>query len=280
MGKSRAGVVEQEFNRDPGCSVYAARAADPRLASLLARSYVGFRQEGAPAERWLEPPQPAVTLLVSLHGELRADGRVLPDAWIGGLSDSHDVVEFGGTYACLDLKLAPLGAYTLLGFPLSELDGTVCALEDAFGDDGHRLGEQLHDAPEWESRFDLVEGFLLDRAAEGPQPDPAVAWAWSRLCETSGRLPISALATELGCSRRYLTARFQEQVGQAPKTLARLLRFERVRRLLETEPVRLADIAVECGYCDQSHFNRDFRDLAGTSPGEFIARRIPAELAV
>jgi AraC-like DNA-binding protein len=277
VADSRTHVDNREF--DLRQSVYATRKPDPRLAGLLARHYVGFREESARPKRWLEPPQPAVTLIVSLEGHLRAGGLVLPDAWVGGLSDTHDVVEFGGTYACLDLKLTPMGAYTLLGFPLDELGNTVRALDELFGADGPRLDEQLRDASDWESGFNTIEGFLLRRAAEGPQPDPAVARAWSRLCETSGRLPVGALAAELGCSRRHLTARFHEQIGQPPKTAARVLRFERVRRLLEADPVRWAEIAYECGYCDQSHMNRDFRDLAGTTPGDFIAGRMPGSAA-
>ena len=45
--------------------------------------------------------------------------------------------------------------------------------------------------------------------------------------ETGGRLAVEALARELGCSRRHLAGRFREQVGLAPKTVARVLRFHR-----------------------------------------------------
>jgi AraC-like DNA-binding protein len=44
---------------------------------------------------------------------------------------------------------------------------------------------------------------------------------------------------------------------------------------LEAEPARWADIALAAGYCDQSHLNRDFRELAGTTPSDFLARQIP-----
>jgi hypothetical protein len=54
---------------------------------------------------------------------LHADGQALPDAWISGLDDRPAVVSFGDTYGAIDLKLTPLGAYTLTGMPLSELTG-------------------------------------------------------------------------------------------------------------------------------------------------------------
>jgi AraC-like DNA-binding protein len=253
---------------------------DPRLARVLTRGYVGFRQPRIGTERWLEPPQPSITLIATLQGRLRAGGNGLPGAWMGGLSDSCDMVETTGPYSCVDLKLAPLGAYRLLGASMREVAGTTCALDEVWGADGRRIEEQLHGAPDWASVFAAIERFLLTRMAAGRSADPAVERAWSRLCETSGQLPVAALAAELGCSRRHLTARFREQVGQPPKAVARLLRFKRVLRLLDAEPRRWADIAFECGYCDQSHLNRDFRDLAGMTPGAYVAARVARGPAV
>lgn len=60
------------------------------------------------------------------------------------------LVEFDGAYAWPRSQVVPLGAYTLLGFPLNELGSTVHRLDDVFGVDGHRLSEQLRDAPGWE----------------------------------------------------------------------------------------------------------------------------------
>jgi AraC-like DNA-binding protein len=253
----------------------ATRAPDERLKPFMHRDLLGFQQERARFSSWLEPPRPALTLMIDLDGALRADRERLPDAWIGGLSDSYTLVEFGKTYGSVDLELTPLGAYAVLGRPLAELEGRVVALEDLFGADGRRLSERLRELADWDRRFDVLEEFLLRRVASGPRPSPAVAWAWARLGATGGRARIETLATELGCSRRYLTGKFREQVGLPPKTVARLLRFQRVCRGLEGDPPRWAEIAYEAGYSDQSHLNRDFRDLAGTTPTDFLARRVP-----
>ena len=231
-------------------------------------SRVGF-------DAWLEPPRPELTLMIDFEGAIGADGAALPDAWIGGLSDTYTVVSVGETYGSIDLKLDPLGAYALLGVPLSELGGACVSLADAFGPAGAWLAERLRGLSDWDSRFDVLEAFLLARMAAGPTPDPAVVWAWRRLCDTSGRIRVQALAGEIGCSRRYLLSRFREQVGLPPKTVARLLRFADVRRRIEREPRRWSEIAYDAGYSDQSHLNREFRQLAGTTPSEFVARLMP-----
>jgi methylphosphotriester-DNA--protein-cysteine methyltransferase len=64
-------------------------------------------------------------------------------------------------------------------------------------------------------------------------------------------------------------------VGLSPKTAARLLRFADVRQRIERAPARWAQVAFDVGYADQSHLNRDFRQLAGTTPTDFVARLIP-----
>lgn len=243
---------------------------DPRLRPLLCRDYLGFRHEGPGGQRWIEPAKASVTLMVDLEEPLRAGGKKLPEAWLGGPSGAPDLVELSEHHTSLDLKLTPLGAYTLLSTPPRQLAGAIVSLDDFFGPAGRDLAGRLRDASSWERRFALLEAFLLKRAETGPQPNPAVARAWSRLHSTAGKVSIGDLAVELQMSRRHLTATFHEQVGLPPKTVARLLRFERVRKRLPESPVRWAEVAQECGYCDQSHLNRDFHDFAGTTPGDFL----------
>ena len=221
----------------------ARRPPDPRLSGVVGRELLGYQHARTGFDSWLEPPRPELTLMIDLDGWIAADGSRLPDAWVGGLSDTYTVVGFGETYGSIDLKLDPLGAYRLLGFPLSELTGACVSLEDVFGADGARLAARLRELEDWDARFDVLEGFLLARLATGPEADPAVAWAWQRLRQTAGQVRIETLAAELGASRRYLARRFAEQVGLSPKTVARLLRFADVRRRIERAPSHWARIA-------------------------------------
>jgi AraC-like DNA-binding protein len=86
-------------------------------------------------------------------------------------------------------------------------------------------------------------------------------------------VPIATLVEELGCSRRHLSARFGEDVGMTPKAFARMVRFERAVDRLRASDEELGVIAVDCGYYDQAHFNRDVRAFAGVAPGALLAER-------
>jgi AraC-like DNA-binding protein len=78
---------------------------------------------------------------------------------------------------------------------------------------------------------------------------------------------IGALAETIGCSRKHLVAQFRAQVGLPPKSVARILRYERAEELLSRPGATPLDVAMACGYSDQSHLSREFRELAGTTPG-------------
>ena len=107
----------------------------------------------------------------------------------------------------------------------------------------------------------------------GESASDDVAWAWRILERTHGQAPIGWICDRLGRSRRHLAAQFREQIGLPPKTVARIMRFDRAVALLSRPGAQLADVAFECGYYDQAHLNRDFREFAGTSPAAF-ARQI------
>ncbi len=116
-------------------------------------------------------------------------------------------------------------------------------------------------------RFDLVDAFLLRRLAASRPADPAVAWSWRLLHETQGRTPIAEIATELGWSHRRLISRFREQIGlDAEGGRARDAVRPRRDAPFASRSAALAEIAYDCGYADQAHLNREFRELAGVSP--------------
>jgi AraC-like DNA-binding protein len=97
---------------------------------------------------------------------------------------------------------------------------------------------------------------------------PELVYALARLRATRGAAGIESLAADVGWSRRHLAARFREAVGLPPKALGRLIRIEYAAQRVRAGD-SLADIAYEGGYADQSHFNRDFRELVGCTPTEF-----------
>jgi AraC-like DNA-binding protein len=98
-------------------------------------------------------------------------------------------------------------------------------------------------------------------------PDPVVRRATTLLEYPRAR--VERVAGELALSQRQLQRRFRELVGYGPKTLQRVLRFQRLLGALELgreQTGGLARIAAAIGYTDQAHLTRETRDLSGLSP--------------
>ena len=245
-------------------------APQAQLRRLLPRGYVGFTEATTPRHLVL-PATTSVPLVVKL-----VDSPYRPPAFVMGAHDSFTVLEGECAPSYLEVLLAPLGAYRLLGLPMAELSGQLVDLVEVLGADGRHLIEQLREAPSWQRRFALLDQFLLGRLARGPRPASEVAWAWQRLVATGGAVPIGRLANEVGWSHKHLIAKFRQQVGLRPKTAARLVRFNGVLGQLDAR--RRLDwglVAREGGYADQAHLIRDFHQFTGTTPTEFVARTTP-----
>ncbi len=254
-----------------------ARPPHPALAPHVRGGYLGYVERvGAPLRR-LEVPHDAIVVILNLGPPLLvgSEAPALRRSFVAGLHDRAVVTEHPGEQRGIQLDLTPLGARMLLGLPMRELARRVVDLDAVVPGE---LVDRLAALGGWPERFDALDAFLLARLRRAAPPRPDVAFAWSRLVQTHGAVGVAQLCAELGCSRRHLAARFGEDVGLPPKAFARVLRFQRVLGLLEREGGvgRFADIAAAGGYYDQPHLNRDFRQLAGCTPGEYLARLLPA----
>ncbi len=245
------------------------RAPHPALAPHLAGGYWGYR-EARPRPRRVEIAQSGIVLHVALGAGLAIDGA-WRTSFVAGLYDAPVVLDHDGDQLGIQVNLTPLGARRLLARPLGDLARETVPIGDAAGRAADELGERLAGLPDWPARFAALDAFLLARLRDAPEPRPDVAYAWSRLSATGGRLPVGALCRELGCSRRHLAARVGQELGLAPKALARVLRFERAAADVRAG-APLAGVAARRGYADQAHLTRDFRALAGMSPGAYRAQ--------
>jgi AraC-like DNA-binding protein len=238
--------------------------------------YVGYREWGSAGFRRLETPSGEVHVILSFGPRIRVGGEEL-ESFVAAPHTEHAIVESITGQHCVEIRLTPLGAHLVLGEPMDALAGRTVPFEEVWG--GRELVERLHDAPSWATRFDLLDAVLAKRIAGARPLAPEVDGAWRRLVATRGAVPVAELVRESGWSRRHFTARFAEHAGLPPKAFARVLRFDRAKQLLARAGpggASLAEVALDCGYYDQAHFNRDFRAFAGCTPTELIARRLPA----
>jgi transcriptional regulator GlxA family with amidase domain len=108
-----------------------------------------------------------------------------------------------------------------------------------------------------------------------------VAWAWDRLDRSAGAAAIGELADQIGWSRKHFISRFRRDIVLPPKTVARILRFDRAVAQLRAAPVSdWAAFAQDCGFYDQAHLTREFQAFAGESARRFARRILPQGMGV
>jgi AraC-like DNA-binding protein len=207
--------------------------------------------------------------LIALDREPTAADR--QPSFAAGLHAGPVYIESDGGAECVQVDFTPLGAYRFFGGAVAELAARMVDIGDVLGHEGRRLHERLGATPSWQHRFELLEDFVLRRA--GHLPSPEVAFAYRRLALSGGGVRISALAKEIGWSRKHLTGRFRSELGLAPKPFARMLRFHQACRLARAGTAGdWARIAAESGYSDQAHLAREFTVMAGESPTAWARR--------
>jgi AraC-like DNA-binding protein len=258
-----ATTLRQWATDDPGHLPPIPLPADARLRPWVVGGYGGFDEASLPADPGTIP----ATLMTPL-GVYVSDPRRRPPALVMGPSGTYTRVQ-DSCEAAVMVRLAPLGAYRLLGPAVAELGGSIVDLEDLLGADARRLTEQVQSARTWERRGQLLDDFLLALAARGPEPAPELRHAWHLLVRSGGRATIRGIARRVSWSHKHLITRFKQQIGLTPQTAARLVRLSLVWRHLHDEQ-SWARIAAECGYADQAHLTREFRHFTGTTPGALV----------
>lgn len=88
-------------------------------------------------------------------------------------------------------------------------------------------------------------------------------------------LSIADLCKHYSVSQRWLQVQFKNYIGISPKTLQKIFRFNSGIHLLNGREQQLTDVAMESGYYDQAHFNREFKALSGVTPRAYRDRAHP-----
>ena len=259
------------------------RALPAAPLRTLVREYVGWWEFAATPIHRRELPTEIIPVIINFGGPIRIFDPQRPDRWTDhdsfstGAYDRHVIVGSAGTTGGLQINFTILGARPFFGRPLRELTNLAVPLTDLLGASGREFCERLRGAAGWHQRFAIVDHVITARVGRNPAPVAPVRWAWRQLRRSAGQVSIGSLVEEIGWSQKHFINRFRDELGLAPKTLGRVLRFARAIEVIKGgRAVGFAALAAECGYYDQAHFARDVRQFAGVSPRELVRSASPA----
>ncbi|HEX7291552.1 MAG TPA: helix-turn-helix domain-containing protein [Conexibacter sp.] len=218
-------------------------------------------------------------------GDAPAPASILPDGRIDLIwTPAGDVllagpqtrpldVPFGGPFLAVGARFHPGAAPALLRVPARELRDAHVPCDAVDARLAAEVRTRLAPARTRPQALDALAGVLARRCAELAPPDPLLRGAVALL--GSGPARVADVADAAAISERQLQRRFDAWIGYGPKTLARVLRFQRATRLLSDAAGApdLARVAAVAGYADQAHLTRESRALAGLTPVQ-LGRRL------
>jgi AraC-like DNA-binding protein len=198
----------------------------------------------------------------------------LPASVIIGPQTAKVDLAMGTHHRFVTVAFQPGGLYRLLRLPLPELLDRPLDAADLLGREIRQVSEQLRETRQPLAMKTIVEAYLLRKLA-GPPASPLERSI--QLMLGSGAPDSLDQVAGLAClSVRQFERRSREILGYSPKFFARVIRFSRAYRLKLRQPqATWTSISHQCGYYDQMHLIRDFREFTGTTP-KLITREMRA----
>ena len=197
--------------------------------------------------------------------------RVMPDGcldviwadgslFVAGPDTRAHLAPVGPPVTYVGIRFTAGSGPAALGVPADELRDTRVPLDEIWPPARVRAWERALATRDW-----TAVGGLCHAARRTGCP----ARCGGR-CDRAGGS--DATAGAVGLSARQLHRRCLTAFGYGPKTLGRILRFDRAVALARTGAA-LADVAATSGYADQAHLSREVRELAGVPLTELLGRR-------
>lgn len=167
------------------------------------------------------------------------------------------------------IRFKPGGSYPFFRIPVHLFSNAFLPIKDLLGKEYNILEEQMAEASN-EERVALADNFLLRKVYKTSDAYLFVAKC-SKILLQYPTTSINELAAQFNTNYKTLERRFKTVLGLTPAELLKIKRFnDAVLAMYSCRHTSLTGIAYECGYYDQSHFIREFKQLTSFTPRDFL----------
>lgn len=202
----------------------------------------------------------------------------LPSPFIMGLLNQPALFYAENNLEIIGVRCFPWTVFDLLGLPSSKEFG-VQLIEHPIAGLQPELSKLVHEESITEALAAIKQYFLEARL--GIRVDSMLYKAGVAMQEAGGTLPVSKVALSAHATVRTLERKFKASAGYTVKDISALMRFEKVRNSLWLNPdTRIAGLAYELGYADQSHLSKEFKRFSGVTPAAFARKAKKAKQVI
>lgn len=190
----------------------------------------------------------------------------LPPCIFTGQHSERINVKMGKDQLMAYVGFKPGGMYRLLGIPMHKFINDEFDGKDLYGSEISEIMEQLNEAPNPKGLVTVIENFLMSKLKKLRAAN-SFDLAMQELVKRDGNLAMDEVAYMSCLSFRQFERNCLEKIGIPPKLYARIIRFSKAYRMKEVNPtLHWTGLAHLCGYYDQMHMIRDFKEFTGVIP--------------
>lgn len=247
------------------------------LAPFVVRYW--FVETTADLDKELCLPDGQIKMYISL-GEKRPiyrdlEGREInwKDGVGGHPSEQSCYVELPKGLNFMGVTLTPSFFHSITSIPITELNDSVTDFEAVWGKKGGDLRSRIFSCVSDEERIAVMNAFFEKAHSKLCTSSCFIRFSEDMISKCRGNISIKNLLEFGNVSERTFERKFRTAVGMTPKYFARVLRFNKVCQLKDSNPhLTWHDIIYECGYYDQNHFIKDFKSFTGKAPTSFFEK--------
>ncbi|MEN2414295.1 helix-turn-helix transcriptional regulator [Flavobacterium mesophilum] len=218
-------------------------------------------------------PGTSLTIAFRCKGEVNYIKENYPDklsvSTISGIRKSVRLIHYSKNTTTLIILFKETGATAFFKEPLHELFEESVPLDNFIPQQKiNPIEELLAETKNHNQKIAIIEQFLLSKLYNY-KPDKLISAAISLIQSKKGNVKIKELADTLFISQDAFEKRFRKTVGSSPKQFCSVIRMKAIIDQKQQNK-NLIDLAIDAGYFDQPHFNKDFKLFTGQTPGEFF----------
>lgn len=204
--------------------------------------------------------------------KVRGRAVALPASFVVGPFQNELQLFCKGRVTLVAARFWPWGFHLWSKVPMRNVKNAVRSTRSVLGEAADALERAMAAEQEPDAKLAQLEQAFLHLLASVPKPKLLSRPIAIEAIKAHGITRISDLQQNHRIQARRLERIFLEEIGVTPKIFCRIVRFNHAKSMIERNAdVDLRQLAYECGYADQSHFTRNFRELFGRTPAGFKA---------
>ena len=190
-------------------------------------------------------------------------------ALIAGQIKNHFHLKNTGKSGVFGIKMQPTAIHELFHLDMNSIVDTVIPIPEELKKRFHTIFTIAISKLSFEEKVIQIQEWFSALILKSSTKQHAVSEIVQAIIQTKGKLTLDELSSKSSFSKRSIERYFKKAVGLSPKHYIRIIRFSQIFHHVQAHKNDWSDIAYLCGYYDQSHFIKNFKEFTGERPSNY-----------